>query len=287
MNAISEIFDTILNLLRSEGLQEWGAWSYPLLTALVIVEGRIVTLLAAVAASFGYMRLPLVMVCAIGGGIIADSLWYLLGYKYGKEPVLRYGRWLGLRRHHLEELQSEMQERGPRLLFVAKSFSVLVIPVLVAAGIARVPFRRWFPIVLLGELIWVPALGFIGFQTTEVVRHVELGLHYLPLAGGLGLLILLLLAARRLKAGRLRERAAETLTAGRKGPASWPDAYVSAFAAAARVRKPEAVSRLESRSRALRQAGRRSALRLAPGEMAARGMRIAPAWEKEQPNVSQ
>ena len=139
MDAIYEIFDTISELLRSEGLQEWGVWSYPLLTALVIVEGRIVTLLAAVAASVGYMRLPLVMVCAIVGGVVADSLWYLLGYKNAKGSLLRYGRWLGLRRHHLEQLQAEMQVRGPRLLFVAKSLSVLVIPALVAAGMARVP----------------------------------------------------------------------------------------------------------------------------------------------------
>ena len=114
MNAIPEIFDTILNLLRSEGAQEWGAWSYPLLTALVIIEGRIAMLLGAVAASVGYMRLPLVMVSAIVGGLIADSLWYFLGYKHAKEGILRYGGWLGLRRHHLEQLQAEMEENGPK-----------------------------------------------------------------------------------------------------------------------------------------------------------------------------
>ncbi|MCY4079771.1 MAG: DedA family protein [Caldilineaceae bacterium] len=219
MNFISEIFDTVMNLLRSEGMQEWGVWSYPLLTVLVIVEGRIVTLLAAVAASLGYMRLPLVVICAVVGGIVADGLWYLLGYRFGKEPVLRYGRWLGLRRHHLEQLQWEMQEHGPRLLFIAKAFSVLVIPALVAAGMGRVPFRRWFPIVLLGEMVWVPVLAVIGHQTTEVVRQVELGLHYLPLAGGAALLITMLVAARRLKAGRAG--------VGWRLPVSWPDAYIT------------------------------------------------------------
>lgn len=228
MNVISEIFDTVFNLLRSEGLQEWGIWSYPLLTVLVIVEGRIVTLLAAVAASLGYMRLPLVMICAIVAGIVADGLWYLLGYKYGKEPVLRYGRWLGLRRHHLEQVEAEMQEHGPRLLFVAKAFGVFVIPVLVAAGMARLPFRRWFPIVLLGELVWVPALAVIGYQTTEVVRRVELGLHYLPLAGGAALLVLMLVAARRLKTGRAGVRVARSRQGvGWRLPVSWPDAYIA------------------------------------------------------------
>ena len=228
MNVISEIFDTVFNLLRSEGLQEWGIWSYPLLTVLVILEGRIVTLLAAVAASLGYMRLPLVIICAIVAGMVADGLWYLLGYKYGKEPVLRYGRWLGLRRHHLEQVEAEMQEHGPRLLFVAKALGVFVIPVLVAAGMARVPFRRWFPVVLLGELLWVPALAVIGYQTTEVVRRVELGLHYLPLAGGAALLVLMLVAARRLKAGRAGARVSRSRQGvGWRLPVFWPDGYIA------------------------------------------------------------
>ncbi len=227
MFPIYEIFDTVSELLRSEGLQEWGAWSYPLFTALVIIEGRIVTLLATVAASVGYMRLPLVMVCAIVGGLVADTLWYLLGYKFGEEHILRYGRWLGLRRHHLQKMLTGIQERGPMLLTVAKFSSVLVIPALVAAGVARVPFRRWFPIVLLGELVWVTALAVIGFQTAEVVRRVELGLHYLPVAGGgLALLTLMMVAGRRLTSDLFREGAAKsTRFAGRERLANMLDDY--------------------------------------------------------------
>ena len=216
MNAITDILDTILNLLSSQGLQEWGAWSYPLLVVLVIIEGPVVTLLAAAAASLGYMRLPLVMVSALVGSAIADTLWYYLGYIHAEERILRYGRWLGLRRHHVEQLQLEMQQHAPKLLFVAKFVSLLATPTLIAAGMARVPFRRWFPIVFLGELIWVAVLAFIGFRAAEVVRQVELGLHYLPLVGGLALLILLPLVARRLKSGRFKETALAPDAAARR-----------------------------------------------------------------------
>lgn len=205
MNAIADLLATIVDFLRSQGLQEWGFWSYPLLVLLVIIEGPIVTLLAAVAASLGYMRLPLVMLCALVGSAIADTFWYMLGYMHAEERILRYGRWLGLRRHHVEQLQTDMQLHAPKLLFFAKFVAVLATPTLIAAGLARVPFRRWFPIVFLGELIWVVVLVFIGYQASEVVRKVELGLHYLPLVGALALLALVLVAARRLKSGRFRQ----------------------------------------------------------------------------------
>ena len=205
MNTIADLLATIMDFMRSQGLQEWGVWSYPLLVLLVIIEGPVVTLLAAVAASLGYMRLPLVMLCALVGSAIADAFWYTLGYMHAEERILRYGRWLGLRRHHVEQLQTEMQLHAPKLLFFAKFVAVLATPTLIAAGLARVPFRRWFPIVFLGELIWVVVLVFIGYQASEVVRKVELGLHYLPLVGGLALLVLVLVAARRLKSGRYRQ----------------------------------------------------------------------------------
>ncbi len=210
MNAITDILDGLLTLLRSEGLQEWGAWSYLLLIILVIVEGPIVTLVGAVAASMGYMRLPLVVFSVLTGSAIADSIWYYLGYTHTEERILRYGRWLGLSRDHLDTLQREMRQHAPKLLLLAKFTSVLAIPTLVAAGLARVPFRRWFPIVFLGEIVWVTALAFIGFQATEVVRRVELGLHYLPLLGVGALLILLLVVSHRLKPSQLKESASST-----------------------------------------------------------------------------
>ena len=231
MNVITDILDTLLNLLRSEGMQEWGAWSYPLLVVLVIIEGPIVTLLASVAASVGYMRLPLVMVSALVGSAIADTLWYYLGYTHSEERILRYGRWLGLRRHHVEQLQKEMHQHAPKLLLFAKFVSVLATPTLIAAGLARVPFRRWFPIVFLGELIWVAVLAFIGSRAAEVVRQVELGLHYLPLVGGLALLILLPVVARRLKSGRFKEAASNPDAAARYTAAA-PTPYTNGSRAA-------------------------------------------------------
>ena len=274
MNVITDILDTLLNLLRSEGMQEWGAWSYPLLVVLVIIEGPIVTLLASVAASVGYMRLPLVMVSALVGSAIADTLWYYLGYTHSEERILRYGRWLGLRRHHVEQLQKEMHQHAPKLLFVAKFVSVLATPTLIAAGLARVPFRRWFPIVFLGELIWVAVLAFIGSRAAEVVRPVELGLHYLPLVGGLALLILLPLVARRLKSSRFKERR-PILTLRR------------AIRRQPRPRIPTAVAPLAASRTAPRRVGQRSARPPLPGVMVTTRTNISPAWGNRKPSANQ
>jgi hypothetical protein len=76
-----------------------GVWNYVLLAFLVAVEGPIVTLGGAVAASAGVMDPVLVFIAAATGNLTSDMLWYSLGYVGKTGWLLRHGRWFGLREH--------------------------------------------------------------------------------------------------------------------------------------------------------------------------------------------
>jgi membrane protein DedA with SNARE-associated domain len=66
---------------------------------------------------------------------------------------------------------------------VAKLTLSLTIPALVAAGMARVPWRRWFPAVFAAEMAWTGGLVLAGFYFTESIKRLEQGLQYLAIAG--------------------------------------------------------------------------------------------------------
>ena len=112
---------------------------------LVAVEGPIATLLGAAAASAGFMRPIPVFLAASAGNLTADSLWYLMGYMGRIEWLFRFGRRLGIRRDMLERLEVGMLEHTTKFLFLAKLTVSFVIPSLVAAGLVKAPWRRWFP----------------------------------------------------------------------------------------------------------------------------------------------
>lgn len=84
--------------------QDLGLWAYLLMAILVMVEGPIVTLAGAVAASSGFMRPELVFVSAAAGNLIADTLWYTLGYLGKMEWLHRYGSWFGVREEFIHRL---------------------------------------------------------------------------------------------------------------------------------------------------------------------------------------
>lgn len=185
-------------LLQQGQLPEVGRWNYFLLAVLVAVEGPIATLLGAAAASAGLMRFWAVFLSAALGNLTADSLWYLLGYSGKIETALRLGRWAGLRRKHVDHLTFAMQKHGVKILFFAKLTAGFMIPSLVAAGLARLPWKRWFPVLLLAETIWTGTLLYIGFYTTEAIKAVSRDIAYISLAVSVLFLAVIFWEGRRI-----------------------------------------------------------------------------------------
>lgn len=179
-----------------------GIWSYLILAILVAVEGPIATLLGAAAASAGFMRPGWVFVSAAIGNLTADSLWYSLGSAGQLEWLLKYGRRFGVRKRHLERLTEEMHNHASKILLIAKLTAGFVIPSLIAAGLAKIPWRRWFPVILSGEMIWTGALVLIGYYATEAIKQIERGVEYVGIAASAFFLLFILLGVRRI----LRQR---------------------------------------------------------------------------------
>ena len=181
-----------------------------MLAVLVAVEGPIATLLGAVAASAGLMRPFLVFVFAAAGNLAADSLWYSLGY-FGKiEWLFRGGRRLGIKREYLNRLQHGMRRHALKILFFAKLSMSFVIPSLIAAGLVKAPWRRWFPALVGAETLWTGTLVLIGFYTTEALKRVEHGMEVFVTVGSVLFLILLFWFGRHvIKGGVDDERESE------------------------------------------------------------------------------
>jgi len=181
MENLLELFQNFWLLLQQGQLPEVGRWNYILLGLLVILEGPIATLLAAAAASAGLMRSWVVFFVASIANLTADTLWYSLGY-YGKaDAVLRWGPLAKIKEKHLDRLQVAMEKHTLKILFLAKLTAGFMIPSLIATGLARIPWKRWFPILILGETIWTGSLVMIGYYTTENLKVIATDLTRLVL----------------------------------------------------------------------------------------------------------
>lgn len=196
VNSLLEFFSNLHVYWQNGQWSEWGVWSYLVLALLVAVEGPIATLLGAAAASAGVMRPWLVFLAASVGNLTADTLWYSLGYAGKLEWFMRFARRMGVNAEQLKHLEHHMHKHAARILFFAKLSMSLMVPSLIAAGLVRAPWRRWFPAVFGGEMIWTGSLVLIGFYTTEAIKNVQRGVEYFIVAASAVFIIAIFFAGR-------------------------------------------------------------------------------------------
>lgn len=178
---IESLRDIFLNL-QAGNIPDFGAWSYIFLGILVATEGPLSTVIGASAAAAGLLDWRLVLLATVIGNVVGDCLWYSIGYMGRIEWLYTHGRWFGLRRHHVARLEREMRLHARTLIVFAKIAYGLIVPTLVAAGMARVPWRRWFPVVFLVETVWSILLVWIGFHATSFIQDLEHALHAIGVA---------------------------------------------------------------------------------------------------------
>jgi membrane protein DedA with SNARE-associated domain len=181
------------NALQTDGTL-LGPWSYIVLAFLVAVEGPIATLIGAAAASANAMHLPGVFMAAAMGNLVADTLWYTLGYFGQIKIIYRFGKWIGVKPEQIAHLEGQVHRNAIQILLVAKLTAGLVIPSLVAAGLLKIPWRKWFLPIFVAEMIWTGTLIVVGYHATQWIREIEHGIQIF--AVGATLLVALIIIYR-------------------------------------------------------------------------------------------
>jgi membrane protein DedA with SNARE-associated domain len=194
---IEIIHEFWINLLQGK-LSLPGYWSYVLLAILVALEGPSVTILGAVIASNGLLRPGWVFVAASIGNLSADTGWYMLGYLGRFEVLTQRIGWLRKHQARINHLEHEMKQHAIKILLVGKLTLSMSVPVLIAAGMARVRWQRWFPVIFIGECIWTGSLVFVGYYLGGYIKQLELGMQIVAIIGFIIFIGILLWLFRRI-----------------------------------------------------------------------------------------
>ncbi len=175
MHELFVSFQQAIASFQQGGFQGLGPWSYVLIALLVATEGPVTTLIGATAAAAGFLDIRLVFIATAIGNVAGDALWYSVGYVGKSERFHGLTSRVGLHREPVQRLEHGMRTHAAKAILIAKITFGLIIPTLVAAGLARVPLRRWLPAVLVAETVWTFLLVSIGFHAAGAIAQVESG----------------------------------------------------------------------------------------------------------------
>jgi membrane protein DedA with SNARE-associated domain len=155
-------------------LQHYG---YLIMLPLMIIEGPIVTVLAAMMASLGAFNVWLVLIFSILGDIIGDVGFYYLGYRFGMGFVRRVGKYIGITEKLVLKMEEYFKRYGGKTIFAVKSTTGLCWAAFATAGIVKMDFWKFLKNSFYGGVVWssfLVAIGyFYGYLWRDIKQYID------------------------------------------------------------------------------------------------------------------
>jgi len=104
----------------------------------------------------------IVVAVAVAGDLTGACFGYFLGSHLGRRFLDRWGRYLLIRKHEIEQAEGFFGRWGAPTAFIGRLLPGVRSVVGFAAGIARMPFRPFVAFSALGVIPWTVALVYAG-----------------------------------------------------------------------------------------------------------------------------
>jgi membrane protein DedA with SNARE-associated domain len=188
---------------------------YPGLFVLVMLESTLVPVpstlvfpFAGFLAAKGIFWLPAVLVINSVGALVGSGLGYWAGAAGGKPLLLKYGKYVLIRRKDIEKTEQWFSHHGKATVFIARFVPVVRHIISLPAGIARMRLVPFFVQTFLGSTLWGGFLILLGYYMGEHWDTVANKIKRFDLVIGGTIVVAVLIFAVRFFLKRRRERGA-------------------------------------------------------------------------------
>ena len=101
------------------------------------------------------------------GSAVGSSVTYWLVRLGGRPAVDRVAHWFRLDPRHLVRAEAQFHRWGPALVLFGRVRPIVRVVVTLPAGLARMPFRRFFTYTFIGAYVWCTLLIGLGYTVGD------------------------------------------------------------------------------------------------------------------------
>ncbi len=155
-------------------------YRYSIAYPLAIAEGPVVMMICGLLVRLGFFEFWAIYFILIAGDLTGDVVWYLVGRHGARSFIHKYGRFLSLTEANVEKAERFFQNHHIKILLISKitmGFG-FAIATLIAAGAAKVPFKKYFAINFFGQFVWTGILMAVGYFLGNLYFVVDKGLRW-------------------------------------------------------------------------------------------------------------
>ncbi len=138
-----------------------------------IIPSEIVLAYGGYMVSEGSIGFIGAIIAGVIGGTIAQIFIYWIG-RYGGRPFLdKYGKYLLIKKHHIDMSENWFQKYGTGVVFSARFIPVVRHAISIPAGIAKMPFLKFVVLTVLAIIPWSILFVYLGIQLGSQWDDVE------------------------------------------------------------------------------------------------------------------
>jgi membrane protein DedA with SNARE-associated domain len=154
----------------------------------ILIPSEAISPFAGYLVSQGQMGFFAAVAAGVLGNLVGSWIAYFIGLWGGRELWFHYGRYVGVRAHHLKVAEKWFDKYGELAVFVSRCLPVVRTFISFPAGTARMNFAKFSFYTFVGCVPWVLALTYLGYYLGENWGEVGDYLHYLDYAVALAVL---------------------------------------------------------------------------------------------------
>ncbi len=131
-------------------------------SALIPIPSEIIMPFSGFLVATGEFNMFYALLAGTLGNLIGSLILYYIGMHFGRNMVLKYGRYILVDKDHLDMADRWFSKFGEKIIFVSRNLPAVRTLIALPAGISRMNLMRFSIYTLIGSVPWNFALLYAG-----------------------------------------------------------------------------------------------------------------------------
>lgn len=131
-------------------------------SALIPIPSEVIMPFSGYLVSTGRFNPFAVIIAGSLGNLAGSLIAYFIGIYLGRGFILKYGKYVLLKKSHLEIAETYFRKYGNKATLISRLLPAVRTYVSLPAGIAKMSLKKFAAYTFVGSVIWNTALTYIG-----------------------------------------------------------------------------------------------------------------------------
>lgn len=196
LDIISNLANFVIQIISNSGYL--GIFTLMIAeSALIPIPSEIIMPFSGYLASTGKLNPIFIIIAGSVGNLVGSFIAYQVGIRLGKEFILKYGKYILLKKSHLDWTESFFRKYGEGSTFVSRLLPAIRTYISLPAGIAKMNLKKFLIYTLAGSFVWSTIWTYVGITLGQEWTKIRQYSDYIDGIVIVGIIILIIIIIKK------------------------------------------------------------------------------------------